>query len=198
MDNRKNDERRRYFRINDTIGLRYCYLERDAASLPVSSAQQSTRGLKNVLSVQEQRLQQLINVLQKKDIHVAEALGVLNKKINILASYLEVERGRVDEVEYLTRHVNISACGLAFITDEEVAIDSYLGLELLLSGEMSPLQLRGTVVGCRKNSKNQYYVRVDYDNIDGADQEALIQYMLKRQSEQMREKLSRRPSQLMN
>jgi len=148
--------------------------------------------LKNLLVANEHRLEQVLATLQKREPLVAEALQLLNRKITMMTSYLEVERGRVDDMEFLVKHVNISACGLAFVADENIPLQSCLAMELLLNGEPAPLRVRASVVKCDPKHKSQFYTRVDFDEMESADQERLIQYMLKRQSEQLRDMLAKR------
>jgi hypothetical protein len=47
-------------------------------------------------------------------------------------------------------------------------------------------------VKCDQKHKGQFYTRVDFDEMEPTDQERLIQYMLKRQSEQLRDMLAKR------
>jgi len=187
------DERRRFFRINDTIGLNYRIVDRgtETSDTPLDKTHHRV-DLKNLLAANDHRLEQVLATLQKREPLVAEALQLLNRKITMMTSYLEVERGRVDDMEFLVKHVNISACGLAFVADENIPLQSCLAMELLLNGEPSPLRVRASVVKCDQKHKGQFYTRVDFDEMESADQERLIQYMLKRQSEQLRDMLAKR------
>jgi hypothetical protein len=51
--------------------------------------------------------------------------------------------------------------------------------------------VQAMVVKCDQKHKNKFYTRVDFDEMESADQEKLIQYMLKRQSEQLRDMLAK-------
>jgi len=188
------DERRRFFRINDTIGLNYRIIEQGAEEASDALADKSYHpvDLKNLLAADDHRLEQLLATLQKREPLVAEALQLLNRKITMMTSYLEVERGRMDEMEFLVKHVNISACGLAFVADENLPLQSRLAMDLLLNGEPAPLRVKAVVVKCDQKHKGQFYTRVDFDEMEPLDQEKLIQYMLKRQSEQLRDMLAKR------
>ena len=192
------DERRRFFRINDTIGLNYRVVDRKAEAAADAAAGKSGRrvDLKHLLATHDHRLEQVLATLQKREPLVAEALQLLNRKLTTMTAYLEVERGRMDDMEFLVKHVNISACGLAFVADENIPLQSYLAMDLLLNGEPVPLRVWANVVRCDQKHKGQFYTRVDFDQMEPSDQEKLIQYMLKRQSEQLRDMLAKRkPSQ---
>ena len=185
------DERRRYFRINDTIGLNYRII--DAAEGRVVSASKNLRvGLTSLLAGHDQKTAHLLSKLQQRDPLAAEILALMEQKLKLITGYLEVERGRVDDVEFLVKHVNISACGVAFLAQEEILPGSYLALELLLTGLSRPVELYGVVVTCDLKGSNQYYLRIDFDEVSEQEQEALIQYMLKRQGEQLRDMLAKR------
>lgn len=177
------DERRRFFRINDKIGISYKIINR----LEQKEKKIKNGDLKNLLSVQDDRLEHILVALNRKDMQVAEALALINKKINLIANYLEIERGRVDDVEYIVKHVNISACGLAFMADEYLEPGTTLEVELLLGSESGPMVVEGVVISCDRKTERQHYLRIDFDVIDTGDQETLIQYMVKRQSELLRE-----------
>ena len=81
---------------------------------------------------------------------------------------------------------------MAFVADENIPLQSYLAMDLLLNGEPAPLRVLATVVKCDQKHKGQFYTRVDFDEMESTDQEKLLQYILKRQSEQLRDMLAKR------
>jgi len=182
-----NDERRRFFRINDKIGINYKVIDRS-----IAQGRKAHGDLQNLMAAYDEKLEQILISLQRKETYTIEAIKLLNKKINLLANYLEIERGRIDEMEFIVKNVNISACGLAFMSEEEHSPGTVLEIELMLGGEPTPMVVEGIVIACDKKSSKQHYLRIDFDEIDATDQEALIQYMVKRQSELLRETFNKK------
>jgi len=191
------EERRRYFRVDDEIGLRYRVID-------IAEKEEAFSHLKDSNVVVFQRLDEaLANQLEivENDLpSAAVAIRLLQEKVDIIAAELSPnDKLIIDQLEII--RVNISACGLAFDTDEVIAPDSYLALDmnLLLSGKR--LMVLARVIACddlskrsskistdeRTNMSRSLRIRVNFESVPPKDQEMLVQHVIQRQAQQLQE-----------
>ena len=189
-------DRRRYFRINDWVGLSYrpvsLQLDREARSegdnVQISSAQ--------LLDTIDKELAEALNLLWRNSPAVANVLGLLNKKMNFLASGMALDYLPGETVTHEQAHVNISACGIAFGCDESFKAGELLELQLLLKPANTRLQVKGRVNACEKARAGRgkpYFLRLDFVDIQTQVQEELIQHIVRRQSVQLNAQLQQAP-----
>ncbi|MDZ7922915.1 MAG: PilZ domain-containing protein [Marinagarivorans sp.] len=173
-------ERRRYFRINDTVKLSYRQLDKRGNSLESSDHQ-------DLIAEQDRRMEVLISELKTEHPKMIELIALLNQKLERLSPF---EKHENTVLAYRAREVNMSACGLAFSEDDAVAIGSQLMLYLILANGQKMI-LKGLVIGCQlerdqaPNENDRYNWRVDFINLTEKDQELLIQNIVQRQSAQL-------------
>ena len=92
--------------------------------------------------------------------------------------------------------VSLSACGIAFWTQEAIPLGSELKLEVTLLPSHLHLALGGVVIDCFDNFRateelaedGRYLLRIDFKNMEDELQEVLIQHVLKCQSRDLRER----------
>ncbi len=172
-------ERRRYFRINDTVKLSYRQLDKRGKSLEDDNF--------DLIAEQDRRMETLISELKNENPKMIELIALLNQKLERLSPFEQHEN---TVLAYRAREVNMSACGLAFSEEIPVAIGSQLILYLVLANGLK-LTLRGLVVGCQLEREytiedgDRYNWRVDFINLTEKDQELLIQNVVQRQSVQL-------------
>ena len=192
------EERRRYFRVDDEIGLRYTVND-------IAEKEEAFSQLKdsNVLVFQrlDEALENQLEVVENDLPSAAVAIRLLQEKVDIIAAELAPnDRLVIDQLE--TIRVNISACGLAFDTDEVIEPGSYLALDmnLLLSGKR--LMVLARVITCddlsgrlskistdeRANVSQSRRIRVNFENVPPKDQEVLVQHVIQRQAQQLQER----------
>lgn len=186
-------ERRRYFRINDEIVL--YFRECNAGEIPdhdgfgqqIGDAFSLTASLNHL----GEETRQQLRMLEKSQPDVAAYLKVLDQKINLLAkSVLMNDMGLSSEE---TRHVNLSASGLAFWCDRAIDCGSMLELKMILPPSLVAIATYGKVVHCNQDtespdSKVPYYIGVELYDIDDNDREILIRHIVKKQMVQLRGK----------
>lgn len=172
-------ERRRYFRINDTVKLSYQKLDRRGQPLEDECFLH--------MAEQDRRMEVLISELKEEQPKLIELIGLLNQKLERVTG---LDRQQHTTLAYRARHVNMSACGLSFEENTPVAIGGNLALYLILATGQK-LTLRGLVVGCQlkrdaeEAEDEQYIWRVDFVNVGEHDQELLIQNVVQRQCAQL-------------
>ncbi len=181
-------ERRRYFRINDRVGLDY---------RPVSASnridyRENTSNVEieapMVIQVLNNELDKALDILWKSDASAANALILLNRKLDLLAADLNPAFIRQHDVAEEEIEVNISACGVAFECAEYFNAGQKLDIRIRLKYTRSLVNVVGLVVACepaQETGEARYLVRIDFVNMSRSAQEALIQHIVKRQSSQI-------------
>lgn len=175
-------EKRRYFRINDIVGLTYHLLDKGN-----QQAGDPAADIWDLMSEQDESIERLLLDVGRESPKVAELVRAINQKLERIVSQLVVESKLVGRLASRAREVNISACGAGFVCDERVAEGTALQLELQLYPGTTKVHTKGRVVGCEPLGEG-FYWRVDFYNITPAVQEALIQHIVQRQSAQLKER----------
>ena len=181
----KNAEKRSYYRINDLVGLAYKVLgQNEEAPSPLSGnlGLSATRLLAEI----DHEFNQATNILWHENQTIAKALGLLNKKLSIIAAHsLPDEDQHIDSYEEIM--VNISGCGIAFDSAENLSIGTRLQLSILLKPSNTLLHFTGEVVASDNKSthaEKPYSVRINFDE-NNSSQEQLIQHIVQRQCAQI-------------
>jgi len=191
IDNQGN-ERRRYFRVSDLVGIKYRLLsegERDLAT------QEKPTSLKSLLGQIEEQITINLASIQNSQPEVHQLLDLFNQKINLAFGHGFAE-GAEDEVAQSTRacQVNLSACGIAFPCSEQAALNQYLSIEVTLYPDNACLNLLAAVISCDRfddgSGEHEYLLRANFVNIGDADQEILVQHVIQRQVHQLKDRRS--------
>ena len=180
-----SDEKRRYFRINDTIDFSFRVLKPQSPALKLS-----TDILDDIemLQVVDAELDALSNALWDSDPKFAKAIGLLNQKINLLTNQNQpdmIELMAQYDHQYPSMAVNLSASGMAFTCDVQLEVGDRLEMLLFLKPSVSGITLRGTVVASEHQAAsdgNTYFNRVEFD-LEAKEKEQLIQHIVRRQVE---------------
>lgn len=200
MDNSKtklhNEERRRFFRIDDDINLYYRVIDAKSVN-DMSHVRPDILGscsLSTALDMLTQEAKVTMRRIESRDPEIADYLKVLNNKIDLIAQALVLQGA--DFGEKKPRNVNLSASGLAFDNEEALNIGDYLEIKMVLSSLVAVILVYARVVYCKENADQQYnklpfLISVDYVNIQEQDRELLIRHIVRRQMQQIRE--SREP-----
>ena len=171
-------ERRRYFRIDDTVKLSYQVTRHAGSDAP------TTDETFDLIAEQDRRMEVLIAELKHEYPDIIELISLLNLKFERLA---HIEKSQKGTLTFRAREVNISACGLAFSEAEYIGVGSQLKLFLMLAEEK--MQIDGLVIDCSKRDDGIYVWRVDFLSLGAQEQEKLIQHIVQRQ----RSQLAKRP-----
>ncbi len=184
MDKSLPDDRRRYFRISDHLGVAY----RVASDEHIGGGQVVNHepvSIFQLLEEQEKNISELLGQLQSRDPLLADIAQALNQKINCVLNQLEMESRMIEQIAHKVCEVNISACGLGFQVDEEIGTGIYVHLDLVLLPENRRILTDAVVVNV-ETLDGGYYLRLNFVNIHPQDQEMLIQHIVKRQGDLLR------------
>jgi len=185
-------EKRRYFRVNDTISLLHRVIKEDqiAAASHVSHDVLSSCSLVAALDMLNQEAAALAPRLDRRDPEMFEYLKILDSKINLIVQSLNPPHDEFSEHD--KRDVSLSAAGVAFNNEKAIPVGTLLELRMLLTSCLAIIIVFGRVVHCKDISENNlqqpYEIRVDYINIKEADRELLIKHVIKKQMQQLRDK----------
>jgi len=183
------NERRRYFRVTDLVGLTCRFLTEGERDLAVESKPSS---LKSLLGQIEDKINSNLARIQNTQPEVHQVLDLLNQKINLAFGHGILTNEELSgEDATKACQVNLSACGIAFPSSEPAALNQYIAIELILYPTNSRLELLLAVISCDDfdddDNQNSYLVRANFVNISDVDQEVLVQHVLKRQVSQLKE-----------
>jgi hypothetical protein len=193
-DARTRTERRKYYRINDVVMLRYEVVSstpgsddeggHDASPLEINTA--------TLLSEIDRELNKSINSVWRDHPAVAQALGLLNRKISVLAAQaLDYEEN--DAHSYDSAMVSLSGCGIAFEARQRLEPGTRLRLSVILKPSQIALAVHGTVVSSEErlvSASMPFWVRVDFDE-DLQTQEQIIQHVVQKQGALLSESAGR-------
>lgn len=187
------EERRRFFRIDDTLGICWRILSDQEAKSFAERVNQHG-GNFDLASNFDNRIHTLLEACRVQNPVAAELLDLMNKKLNLVIRQLDVDAALLQKIAYDLKQVNISACGLAFASNEPLQAGAMLQLDLLLQPGDSHVVAMAKVVACEKledaghDAEGKWFLRLDFVELNANDQELLIQHVVKRQSNQLRER----------
>lgn len=179
----KITERRKYYRINDVVLLRYEIMPEPPEGQQPS---EDTGGLEistgSLLAELDRELNKSVNAVWRESPMVAQALGLLNRKISVIAAQaLDYEEEGVHS--YDSSMVNLSGCGIAFEGRQSLEPGTRLQLSIILKPSQVTLSIAGTVVSSEERLDSAalpFWIRVDFDD-DLQAQEQLIQHVVQKQ-----------------
>ncbi|WP_347988784.1 PilZ domain-containing protein [Methylomonas sp. AM2-LC] len=186
------EEKRRYFRVNDTINLHHKLIDEHVLDKlsHVSNDVLSNCTLNTALDVLTQDSRALFTRLERRDSEIAEYLKIMDTKINLLAQAISVQSQQF--FEHDTREVVLSATGLAFSNETEIKPGQLLELRMLLTSCMAVIVAFARVVQCKnivqENPSQPFAICVEYINLQEDDRELLIKHVVKKQLQQLRDK----------
>ena len=185
------EDRRRFFRIDDAVNLYYKVVDEKTVNSAnkMSDNVLSSCSLVTSLDVLSQKSKVIVNRIEKKEPDVAEYLKLMDSKISLLTQAVLQKENDLSGSELC--NTNLSASGLAIEVDAPVKEGEYIEVKLFLSSCVAVILLYGKVIYCKKNSHSKsaspYQVGIDYINLREEDREVLIKHIVKRQMQQIRE-----------
>lgn len=175
------EDRRRFFRINDTVGVSYRVLTGDDLTSQLLGTGTDLNAM-HLITGYDGKIEALLSELRTVQPLVAELFDALNHKLQGVVAQLHMDSDLVQRIAHKVQEVNISACGMAFVADEPLAPGTVLGLDILLLPHNLHILTRALVVNASPADTGQgQHVRVEFTDMESRDHEALIQHIVKRQ-----------------
>jgi c-di-GMP-binding flagellar brake protein YcgR len=182
------NERRRYFRVTDLVGISYRFLTENESEL---AAQAQPASLKHLLGQIEDQINVVLQSLRYREPDIHQVLELFNQKINLAFGHGLADRDQELGQSMRACRVNISASGIGFPSPEPAHLNQHIELDLTLFPSNIRLHLIAAVIACEEfeapEDDNRYLLRADFVNISDADQELLVQHVIKRQATQLKE-----------
>jgi hypothetical protein len=147
----------------------------------------------------DRRLGVLIAAARVQAPAVAELAELLNRKLDHVVQTLELNEELAQRASFREYAVNLSACGMALSCGERFEPGERLVVEILFPPNATRLALAARAVKITPRPDGGYDLKADFAGIAADDQEFLIQYIMRRQSQllqQMREERELRPGAL--
>jgi hypothetical protein len=188
----ETEEKRRYFRVLDTINLLHKVIDETAIDRlsHVSTDVLSNCSLSSALEVLNQDIHSLSTRLDRRDPELTEYLRLLDTKINLIAQAVTINDDQFSEHD--AREVILSATGLAFSNETAIREGQFLELRMLLTSCMAVIVAYSRVIRCNDisdvNPQRPFEICVEYINLTEDDRELLIKHVVKRQLQQLRDR----------
>lgn len=191
--NINRDERRQFFRIDDSLSLSYRQIPSDRLTAAIECLENEIDSDFTVVSSLAAVSQEMIGTLNKIESsrpEIASYLKSLDRKIDILGRALMAQTTEL--LNQPAQAVNLSATGISFQVSEFIQPGSTLELKLLLTPSYAGILSFVEVVGCDpaapepEQSGQGYNLRTTFVHIRERDRDVLIQHIIQRQSAQIR------------
>jgi len=185
-------DRRRFFRLDDQLQM--------SLRRATEDEQRGARARgSDVMADVDRRLGVLIAAARVQAPAVAELAELLNRKLDHVIQTLELNEELAQRASFREYAVNLSACGMALSCGERFEPGEKMIVEILLPPNATRLVLHARAVKVTPRPDGGYDLKADFAGIEAEDQEFLIQYIMRRQSQllqQMREERELRPGAL--
>lgn len=163
-------ERREYFRVNDTLGIRLRSIHDDSQpDIPPAII-----GLISALSQANTELQRSLSLLNEQSAEFSDCIRSLAKRQDVLLDYL-----LSSQVASLLppTEISLSAGGISFWSPKSWPIGSLLQLEILIGDPLALICCQAQVV--QRHPENQGYdLGLHYQQISEADRDLLAKRVL--------------------
>ncbi|AYC33426.1 PilZ domain-containing protein [Pseudomonas cavernae] len=185
MSTQDEDERREYYRIDDTIALEFTLL--DGAEATASEALHDSSPLFNLLSelhLLDYESQHLLRHISERDRTLANYLKVINKRTDLLGQALA--QNLLREIGPL-RQVSMSEGGLGFDHPQPIALGSHLAMKMVLMPQALGLLVRAVVIHCQPQDNGSYDIGTEFEAMSDAQRQLLARHILQKQALERRQ-----------
>ena len=170
------DERRRFFRVDDEAEISFKPISNEEFDA-WSDDQQEEEG--EQLAKLETEIGMALSKLKSSHPQLARIGELLNQKINIAINSNPQPHGFIESDEL--KPINLSACGIAFHTDEDIENNQNILLQLRLKPSNVAIITTGKVVSTSsEDGKNT--IRIDFQQLGQNYQDLLMQHLFQVQS----------------
>lgn len=184
MSTLDEEDRREYYRIEDTIALEIKHLHGTDATLHAPA--QDTSTLFNLLSelhISEFESQHLLRQLGEHDRVLSSYLKTLNKRIDLLGQVVaQTVLGKIGEPQL----VILSEAGLQFHHHLPIHTGTQLSIKMVLMPQARGLMLNAKVTRCDAHEIGNFEIGVEFEDLSDAQRQLLARHILQRQAQQRR------------
>lgn len=189
--NQDGKDRRAFFRINDRLIVNFRDITaneaRELGEMILSSPSPTAQSKQPIASLQ-MTFQHLVDQIAHNDRNIARAFRMLDDKLNALANNLQAIQNPIDESSAVK--VNLSAGGVALMSEHEFEAKTPIELRLQLLPSGSPIHALSNVVSCNQltseDGTKPYFLRLVFTHMSESDRNLLVKHTLSRQAESLR------------
>ena len=183
MSTLDEEDRREYYRIEDTIALEIRPLSAlEAAGQEVLQDASPLFNLLSELHLSEFESQHLLRQISERDRNLAAFLKSQNKRIDLLSQVIAITvLGQIGEPQ----PVIISEGGIDFQHPSPIAAGSRLSIKLVLMPQALGLLLRARVTHCDRKGDG-FDVGTEFEHLTDAQRQLLARHILQRQAQERR------------
>ncbi|WP_145999210.1 PilZ domain-containing protein [Oceanicoccus sp. KOV_DT_Chl] len=181
------NERRDYFRVEDTVLMRYHAVDQNSAlanHLPPQLKDAPGYSLIRELLSIEQEHSKFLRAIGEENRSLEAYLKGINKKLDLIAGKLiEYEEPAPDQQQYA---ITLSEGGLSFHSMTEHAHDSYMALQLTLLPNHIPLTVFCRVINCSRNG-DDFVTALSFVQLKDADRQIIAKHIMQLQLAERRQ-----------
>ncbi|VVP75983.1 hypothetical protein PS938_00233 [Pseudomonas fluorescens] len=183
MSTLDEEDRREYYRIEDTIALEIRPLSAsEAAGHEVLQDASPLFNLLSELHLSEFESQHLLRQISERDRTTAAFLKSQNKRIDLLGQVVALTvLGQIGEPQ----PVIISEGGIDFQHPSPLAIGARLSVKLVLMPQALGLLLRARVTHCDRKGDG-YDIGTEFEHLTDAQRQLLARHILQKQAQERR------------
>lgn len=184
MSTQDENDRREYYRIEDTIALDFTPLA-GAEALAGDELHDASKlfNLLSELHVMDFESQHLLRNISERDRTLASYLKVVNKRIDLLGQALA--QNLLRDIGPAKR-VTLSEGGIGFLNAQPLPVDSHLALKMVLMPQALGLLLRAKVLHCHEQ-EGQFEIGAEFEALTDAQRQLLARHILQRQAQERRQ-----------
>ncbi|TRX74879.1 PilZ domain-containing protein [Pseudomonas mangiferae] len=180
MSTRDADDRREYYRIEDTIALEITPLS--GAEALGSEALHDASPLFNLLSdlhLLDFESQHLLRHIGERDRTLASYFKVMNKRIDLIGQAMA--QSLLREIG-LPRQVSLSEGGISFNHPQPLTVGAHLGLKMVLMPQALGLLLRARVIHSQPSDNGLYEIGTEFESVTDAQRQLLARHIMQKQA----------------
>ncbi|WP_426142658.1 PilZ domain-containing protein [Pseudomonas sp. DWP3-1-2] len=189
MSTLDEEERREYYRIEDSVALEINLLS--STDTTERNAMRETSVLFELLSelhINEFESQHLLRQLDERDRVLSSLLKSLSKRIDLLGQVVaQTALGKLGAPQ----HVIISEGGVQFHSPQAYALDAHLSIKMVLMPQASALMMLAKVTHCDTLADGQFDIGTEFVELPDSQRQLLARYILQRQAQQRRQALEK-------
>ncbi|KAB0548875.1 PilZ domain-containing protein [Pseudomonas argentinensis] len=184
MPTQDENDRREYYRIEDTIALDFPPLAgADALATDELHDASPLFNLLSELHVMDFESQHLLRNISERDRTLANYLKVVNKRIDLLGQAMA--QSLLRDIGPPKR-VTLSEGGISFLHTQALTVDSHMALKMVLMPQALGLLLRVRVLHCNERD-GQFEIGAEFEALTDAQRQLLARHILQRQAQERRQ-----------
>lgn len=192
MSTLDEEERREYYRIEDSVALEIQPIPASGTvDEPAAHDTSTLFDLLTELHVAEFESQRLLRQLDDRDRSTNSFLRAMSKRIDLLGQVVaQTVLGKLGPPQ----NVIMSEGGLQFESPRPFPVDSLLSVKMVLMPQASGMMLQARVTQCHSLTVGDFAVGTEWIDLSDAQRQLLARHILQRQAAQRRLAREQSPS----